>query len=40
MVGTPVLVDRNYDHHADDVVKMQLQKAAVRLAFVLNRQLP
>ncbi|HXJ92017.1 MAG TPA: S1/P1 nuclease [Terriglobia bacterium] len=39
MFGTPVL-DQNYDRRAEDVIKMQLQKAAVRLAFVLNQQLP
>ena len=39
MFGTPVL-DQNYDGRAEDVIKMQLEKAAVRLAFVLNQQLP
>ena len=38
MFGAPVL-DPNYDRRAEDVIKMQLSRAAVRLAFVLNRQL-
>ncbi len=37
-LGTPAL-DRNYDRRAQDVIKMQLEKAAVRLAFILNQQL-
>jgi S1/P1 Nuclease len=37
--GTPVL-GRDYDERAEAVVKLQLEKAAVRLALLLNRQLP
>ena len=39
MFGTPVL-GREYDARAKAVVKVQLEKASVRLAFLLNRQLP
>ncbi len=39
MFGMPVL-DANYDRRAEAAIKIQLEKAAVRLAFLLNRQLP
>lgn len=37
--GTPVL-GRDYDDAAEAVIKVQLEKAAVRLAFLLNQRLP
>jgi hypothetical protein len=38
LAGTPAL-DRAYDGHAKAVVKLQLEKASVRLAYVLNERL-
>jgi hypothetical protein len=35
----PVL-SQDYDARAERVIEIQLEKAAVRLAFLLNRQLP
>lgn len=37
--AAPVL-GRDYDARADTVIKVQLEKAAVRLAYLLNQQLP
>ena len=36
--GMPAL-DRNYDQRAETVIKLQLERASVRLAFVLNKSL-
>jgi hypothetical protein len=38
LAGTPVL-DQAYDRHAEAVIKLQLEKASVRLAYVLNQRL-
>jgi len=37
--GTPVL-GPGYDTRAEAIIRIQLEKAAVRLAFLLNRELP
>ncbi|HEV3276325.1 MAG TPA: S1/P1 nuclease [Terriglobia bacterium] len=35
----PAVLDRDYDEHAEAVIRVQLERAAVRLAYLLNQRL-
>jgi hypothetical protein len=38
--GDPAAITPEYERQADAVIELQLEKAGVRLAYLLNRQLP